>query len=49
MNQEGIHEFLQEFKKATLDHYDIMTVGEANGVKLSRQMTGLVKSMGYLI
>ncbi|MEF3330912.1 glycoside hydrolase family 13 protein [Oceanobacillus sp. M60] len=36
MNQEGIHEFLQEFKKATLDHYDIMTVGEANGVKLSQ-------------
>lgn len=36
MNQEGIHEYLQEFKKATLDHYDIMTVGEANGVKLKQ-------------
>ncbi|GIO23846.1 alpha-glucosidase [Oceanobacillus sp. J11TS1] len=36
MNQDGIHEFLQEFKKETLDHYDIMTVGEANGVKLTQ-------------
>lgn len=36
MNRDGIHEFLQEFKKATLDHYDIMAVGEANGVKLAQ-------------
>ncbi|MCA0971104.1 alpha-glucosidase [Halobacillus litoralis] len=32
MNQEGIHEFLQEFKDRTYDNYDVMTVGEANGV-----------------
>ncbi|MGN1401477.1 MAG: alpha-glucosidase [Bacillus sp. (in: firmicutes)] len=32
MNQEGIHEFLHELKKETFDKYDIMTVGEANGV-----------------
>lgn len=32
MNQQGIHEFLQEFKDKTYDNYDVMTVGEANGV-----------------
>jgi alpha-glucosidase len=33
MNQEGIHKFLNELKQETFDKYDIMTVGEANGVK----------------
>ncbi|MBN9655185.1 alpha-glucosidase [Halobacillus sp. GSS1] len=32
MNQKGIHEFLQEFKDETYSNYDVMTVGEANGV-----------------
>ncbi|RIM69918.1 alpha-glucosidase [Staphylococcus arlettae] len=32
MNQPGIHTWLQEVKEGSLDHYDIMTVGEANGV-----------------
>jgi alpha-glucosidase len=32
MNQEGIHEFLQEFKEKTYANYDSMSVGEANGV-----------------
>ncbi|MYL69616.1 alpha,alpha-phosphotrehalase [Halobacillus litoralis] len=32
MNQEGIHKFLQEFKDETYSNYDVMTVGEANGV-----------------
>lgn len=32
MNREGIHVFLQELKRETFDKYDIMTVGEANGV-----------------
>ncbi|WP_010170281.1 glycoside hydrolase family 13 protein [Bacillus coahuilensis] len=32
MNQEGIHKFLQEFKDRTYGNYDVMTVGEANGV-----------------
>ncbi|CDQ18745.1 glycoside hydrolase family 13 protein [Halobacillus karajensis] len=32
MNQKGIHEFLQEFKDQTYTNYDVMTVGEANGV-----------------
>lgn len=32
MNVEGIHDFLQELKVNTFDKYDIMTIGEANGV-----------------
>ncbi|WP_088071746.1 glycoside hydrolase family 13 protein [Gottfriedia luciferensis] len=32
MNQEGIHKYLEELKRETFDKYDIMTVGEANGV-----------------
>ncbi|MED4205585.1 alpha-glucosidase [Neobacillus mesonae] len=32
MNVEGIHTFLQELKEETFSKYDIMTVGEANGV-----------------
>ncbi|RDW16970.1 glucohydrolase [Oceanobacillus arenosus] len=34
MNQDGIHIFLEELKKKTFANYDIMTVGEANGVKI---------------
>ena len=33
MNYKGIHMFLNELKKETFSKYDIMTVGEANGVK----------------
>lgn len=32
MNQPGIHDWLQELKEQSLEKYDIMTVGEANGV-----------------
>lgn len=32
MNVDGIHTLLQELKEATFSQYDIMTVGEANGV-----------------
>lgn len=32
MNQPGIQKHLQELKEHTFDKYDIMTVGEANGV-----------------
>lgn len=32
MNREGIDVFLEELKKETFENYDIMTVGEANGV-----------------
>ncbi|WP_138494850.1 glycoside hydrolase family 13 protein [Paenibacillus pinistramenti] len=35
MNREGIQDFLQEMKEATLDHYDVMTVGEASGVDVT--------------
>lgn len=33
MNVDGIHKYLKELKENTFDKYDIMTVGEANGVK----------------
>lgn len=36
MNQEGIQIFLQELKENTFDQYDIMTVGEANGVSIDQ-------------
>src|SRR6185312_16116627 len=32
MNRPGIQKFLQELKEETFAKYDIMTVGEANGV-----------------
>ncbi|NHM30179.1 glycoside hydrolase family 13 protein [Neobacillus terrae] len=32
MNQEGIHDFLTEMQAKTYGNYDVMTVGEANGV-----------------
>lgn len=34
MNVEGIHPLLADLKANTFDQYDIMTVGEANGVKV---------------
>jgi alpha-glucosidase len=34
MNQEGIHEFLSEMQDKTYGNYDVMTVGEANGVSV---------------
>lgn len=34
MNYEGIHEFLEELNEKTFSNYDIMTVGEANGVSV---------------
>ena len=33
MNVEGIHDYLRELKENTFSKHDIMTVGEANGVK----------------
>ncbi|WP_037986436.1 glycoside hydrolase family 13 protein [Thalassobacillus devorans] len=36
MNREGIQVFLKELKEKTFDNYDIMTVGEANGVKVEQ-------------
>lgn len=37
MNVPGIHTYLQELKEETFSKYDIMTVGEANGVKVENQ------------
>lgn len=34
MNRPGIQVFLKELKEKTFDHYEIMTVGEANGVSI---------------
>jgi len=34
MNRDGIQAYLEELKKETFDKYDIMTVGEANGVSV---------------
>lgn len=34
-NVEGIHEFLQQFKRKAFADYDIMTVGEASGTPIS--------------
>ncbi|QYA35738.1 glycoside hydrolase family 13 protein [Macrococcoides caseolyticum] len=34
MNQPGIQEYLEEIKEETFSKYDIMTVGEANGVTI---------------
>jgi alpha-glucosidase len=36
MNVEGIHEYLEDLKKNTFEKYDIMTVGEASGVKIEQ-------------
>ncbi|WP_173915256.1 alpha-glucosidase [Halobacillus sp. Marseille-Q1614] len=33
-NQKGIHDFLEELNSRTFSRYDIMTVGEANGVSV---------------
>lgn len=37
MNVDGIHEYLRELKEETFSKYDIMTVGEANGVKVENK------------
>ncbi|HLS61371.1 MAG TPA: alpha-glucosidase [Virgibacillus sp.] len=34
MNRPGIQTFLEELRTETFDHYDVMTVGEANGVRI---------------
>lgn len=46
MNVEGIHEFLQELKENTFAKYDIMTVGEANGVKAEDAVSWVGKEDG---
>ena len=47
MNVEGIDTFLQELKEKTLQNYDIMTVGEANGVRLEEADKWVGDGKGY--
>ncbi|GAF18127.1 LOW QUALITY PROTEIN: alpha-glucosidase [Bacillus sp. JCM 19046] len=41
MNRPGIHDYLQEMKRETLDQHDVFTVGEANGVRMEILMMWL--------
>ena len=48
-NQDGILDYLQELKEETFSKYDIMTVGEANGVKIEQRKNGSGNRMGSSI
>jgi alpha-glucosidase len=48
MNQKGIHTFLQEFKDRTYANYNVMTVGEANGVKIDEADLWVGKEQGKM-
>ncbi|MEI2665513.1 glycoside hydrolase family 13 protein [Rossellomorea sp. LJF3] len=48
MNQKGIHTFLQEFKDRTFANYDVMSVGEANGVKADEAELWVGKENGKM-
>ena len=47
MNRPGIEVFLTELKKETFDKYDIMTVGEANGVHVEQADAWVGEENGY--
>ncbi|MCF6409342.1 alpha-glucosidase [Pseudalkalibacillus salsuginis] len=47
MNREGIDVFLKELKRKTFDRYDIMTVGEANGVNIDDAEDWVSEEKGY--
>lgn len=47
MNVEGIDEFLTELSEKTIKNYDIMTVGEANGVGLDDADKWVGEENGY--
>ncbi|MDK8641367.1 glycoside hydrolase family 13 protein [Niallia taxi] len=47
MNVHGIDEFLSEFANKTIKNYDIMTVGEANGVGLDDADKWVGEEQGY--
>jgi len=47
MNVDGIDEFLTEFSQKTIKNYDIMTVGEANGVGLKEADQWVGEENGY--
>ncbi|XJZ26656.1 alpha-glucosidase [Bacillota bacterium Lsc_1132] len=47
MNVDGIDEFLSEFTQKTIKNYDVMTVGEANGVGLDDAEKWVGEENGY--
>ncbi len=47
MNRKGIETFLTELKKETFARYDVMTVGEANGVKIEDAKKWVGEDEGY--
>jgi alpha-glucosidase len=47
MNVDGIDEFLTEFSQKTIKNYDIMTVGEANGVWVDDAEKWVGEENGY--
>lgn len=47
MNVDGIDEFLTEFSQKTIRNYDVMTVGEANGVGLDDADKWVGEENGY--
>ncbi|GGN53197.1 glycoside hydrolase family 13 protein [Oceanobacillus indicireducens] len=47
MNRPGIEVFLEELRKETFDNYDIMTVGEANGVKVEQADAWVGEENGF--
>ncbi|MGG1676141.1 alpha-glucosidase [Neobacillus sp. NRS-1170] len=47
MNVDGIDEFLTELSEKTINNYDIMTVGEANGVGLDDADKWVGEENGY--
>ncbi|WP_182199935.1 glycoside hydrolase family 13 protein [Paraliobacillus salinarum] len=47
MNQPGIDKFLSEFVDKTIRNYDVMTVGEANGVELEAAEQWVGEENGY--
>lgn len=47
MNQPGIDDYLKELTEKTFHNYDIMTVGEANGVRLEDADRWVGEDKGY--
>lgn len=47
MNQSGIDLFLSEFAERTINNYDVMTVGEANGVTIQDADRWVGEENGY--
>lgn len=47
MNVDGVDEFLTEFSQRTIKNYDVMTVGEANGVGIQDAEKWVGEENGY--